>query len=195
MQLWIAPYLQCCITQVTPHNATEQHAQMQGAAIFRCPLIATMLFHALCGAQRSSVSLSTDGAERALDFSRTMRYNSGTRTPRSRYHIMRKTGKTPTKHKGITRYTTFVKFHRTVTFKWVQVLFITRTKKKEALRPPFSWYGRQDLNLHGYPLEPKSNVSANSTTPALASIVSQSFHKIKRAAEVSSAARLVILSV
>ena len=28
------------------------------------------------------------------------------------------------------------------------------------------WYGRQDLNLHGYPLEPKSNVSANSTTPA-----------------------------
>ena len=29
------------------------------------------------------------------------------------------------------------------------------------------WYGRQDLNLHGCPLEPKSNVSANSTTPAL----------------------------
>ena len=28
------------------------------------------------------------------------------------------------------------------------------------------WYGRQDLNLHGNPLEPKSNVSANSTTPA-----------------------------
>ena len=28
------------------------------------------------------------------------------------------------------------------------------------------WYGRQDLNLHGCPLEPKSNVSANSTTPA-----------------------------
>ena len=30
----------------------------------------------------------------------------------------------------------------------------------------YYWYGRQDLNLHGYPLEPKSNVSANSTTPA-----------------------------
>ena len=28
------------------------------------------------------------------------------------------------------------------------------------------WYGRQDLNLHGCPLEPKSNVSANSTIPA-----------------------------
>ena len=28
------------------------------------------------------------------------------------------------------------------------------------------WCGRQDSNLHGHPLEPKSNVSANSTTPA-----------------------------
>ena len=93
---------------------------MQGAAIFRCPLIATALFHALCGAQRSSASLPTDGAERALDFSMTMRYNSGTRTPRSRYHIIEKTGKTPTKYKGITRYTTFVKFHRTVVFRWVR---------------------------------------------------------------------------
>ncbi len=35
----------------------------------------------------------------------------------------------------------------------------------------FIWYGRQDLNLHGYPLEPKSNVSANSTTPAYACIL------------------------
>ena len=32
--------------------------------------------------------------------------------------------------------------------------------------PSLVWYGRQDLNLHGCPLEPKSNVSANSTTPA-----------------------------
>ncbi len=87
---------------------------MQGAAIFRCPLIATALFHALCGAQRSSASLPTDGAERALDFSTTMRYNSGTRTPRSRYHIIGKTGKKPTKYKEITPNTTFVKFHRTV---------------------------------------------------------------------------------
>ena len=86
----------------------------KGAAIFRCPLIATALFHALCGAQRSSASLPTDGAERALDFSRTMRYNSGTRTPRSRYHIIEKTGKMPTKYKGITPNTTFVKFHRTL---------------------------------------------------------------------------------
>ena len=131
----------CTITAIlhyagNPANATEQHAQstygkpvyafrysqqMQGAAIFRCPLFAALLFHALCGAQRSSASLPTDGAECALDFSRTMRYNSGTRTPRSRYHIMRKTGNPPTKHKGITRYTTFVKFHRTVPLLWVRV--------------------------------------------------------------------------
>ena len=39
--------------------------------------------------------------------------------------------------------------------------------------PPFYiWYGRQDLNLHAYALEPKSNVSANSTTPALSLILS-----------------------
>ena len=28
------------------------------------------------------------------------------------------------------------------------------------------WYGQQDLNLHARALEPKSNVSANSTMPA-----------------------------
>ena len=33
------------------------------------------------------------------------------------------------------------------------------------------WYGRQDLNLHGNPLEPKSNVSANSTTPAFIKLI------------------------
>ena len=86
----------------------------KGAAIFRYPLFAALLFHALCGAQRSSASLPTDGAERALDFSAITRYNSGTRTPRSRYHIVEKTGKMPTKYKGIARNTTFVKFHRTV---------------------------------------------------------------------------------
>ena len=37
--------------------------------------------------------------------------------------------------------------------------------------PSFVWYGRQDLNLHGYPLEPKSNVSANSTTPAFYELI------------------------
>ena len=105
----------------SPHNATQQHTQIQGAAIFRCPLFATPLFHALCGAQRSSASLPTDGAERALDFSANTRYNSGTRTPRSRYHIIEKSGKKPTKYKEITPNTTFVKFHRTVAFRWVQV--------------------------------------------------------------------------
>ena len=123
MQLWITPQLQCCITQIIPHNATEQHAQMQGAAIFHCPFIATRLFHALCGAQRSSASLLTGGAERALDFSRTMRYNSGTRTPRSRYHIIENTGKNPAKYKEITPNTTFVKFHRTVAFNFSKLLF------------------------------------------------------------------------
>ena len=44
----------------------------------------------------------------------TMRYNSGTRTPRSRYHIIEKTGKKPTKCKEITPNTTFVKFRWTV---------------------------------------------------------------------------------
>ena len=32
--------------------------------------------------------------------------------------------------------------------------------------PSEIWCGRQDLNLHGCPPEPKSGVSANSTTPA-----------------------------
>ena len=46
-----------------------------------------------------------------------------------------------------------------------------RWRKKNAVandtKSATTWYGRQDLNLHGNPLEPKSNVSANSTTPAL----------------------------
>ena len=29
-----------------------------------------------------------------------------------------------------------------------------------------TWCGQQDSNLHGFPLEPKSSVSANSTMPA-----------------------------
>jgi hypothetical protein len=31
---------------------------------------------------------------------------------------------------------------------------------------PTHWYGRQDLNLHGFPPDPKSGASANSATPA-----------------------------
>ena len=41
-----------------------------------------------------------------------------------------------------------------------------KQEKAGISRPFLIWYGRQDLNLHGNPLEPKSNVSANSTTPA-----------------------------
>ena len=44
--------------------------------------------------------------------------------------------------------------------------FLWPTRKRRRKPPLSCWYGRQDLNLHGYPLEPKSNVSANSTTPA-----------------------------
>ena len=48
--------------------------------------------------------------------------------------------------------------------------------KKGGKRLPFYiWYGRQDLNLHGNPLEPKSNVSANSTTPAYISLIAYLF--------------------
>ncbi len=105
----------------------------QGAAIFRCPLFTALLFHALCGAQRSSVSLPTDGAERALDYSSIMRYNSGTRTPRSRYHIIEKRGKKPTKYKEITPNTTFVKFHRTVAFMIFESLLCKRLRPKELM--------------------------------------------------------------
>ena len=55
-------------------------------------------------------------------------------------------------------------------------------KKTRGRRMPPScfWYGRQDLNLHGNPLEPKSNVSANSTTPACyVAILQRSGGKIK----------------
>ena len=134
----------------TPHNATEQQAQIQGAAIFRCPLFTALLFHALCGAQRSSASLPTDGAERALDFSRTMRYNSGTRTPRSRYHIIGKTGKKPTKYKEITRNTTFVKFHRTVAYK----LFKSPPQHKRSTPKGVDllWRSERDLNFGEFQL-------------------------------------------
>ena len=131
--------MDCTITAMlhyagNPHNATEQHTQMQGAAIFRCPLIVALPFHALCGAQRSSASLPTDGAERALDYSTIMRYNSGTRTPRNRYHIIGKTGKKPTKYKGITPNTTFVKFHRTVAFKFSNLSVLDFSKTKTTCR-------------------------------------------------------------
>ena len=49
------------------------------------------------------------------------------------------------------------------------------TKRKRGAVPLFFfWYGRQDLNLHGNPLEPKSNVSANSTTPANIQLIVES---------------------
>ena len=44
--------------------------------------------------------------------------------------------------------------------------FFDQYKRGRQRLPLLYWYGRQDLNLHGNPLEPKSNVSANSTTPA-----------------------------
>ena len=50
-------------------------------------------------------------------------------------------------------------------------LFLTEIKRGSPKLPLFIWYGRQDLNLHGYPLEPKSNVSANSTTPAFYELI------------------------
>ena len=42
--------------------------------------------------------------------------------------------------------------------------------------PPFIfWCGRQDSNLHALALEPKSNESTNSTTPADVSLTADSF--------------------
>ncbi len=77
---------------------------MQGAAEDSCPLIATVLFHALCGAQRSSDSLPTDGAGRVLDFSRVMRYNSG-RGHRAAVTISQeKQGKSPLNTRNNTEY-------------------------------------------------------------------------------------------
>ena len=57
---------------------------------------------------------------------------------------------------------------RRVAFRWVRVLFFSiRNIKEEAFGLLFYiWCGQQDSNLHGRPLEPKSNVSANSTMPA-----------------------------
>ena len=47
--------------------------------------------------------------------------------------------------------------------------FSIRNIKEEAFGLLFYiWCGQQDSNLHGRPLEPKSNVSANSTMPAWA---------------------------
>ena len=45
--------------------------------------------------------------------------------------------------------------------------FLSRTE----LAP--TWCGQQDSNLHGFPLEPKSSVSANSTMPAVWAIISR----------------------
>ena len=46
----------------------------------------------------------------------------------------------------------------------------THTFCLKKIRPSRSgssyWCGQQDSNLHGFPLEPKSNVSANSTMSA-----------------------------
>ena len=53
-----------------------------------------------------------------------------------------------------------------VAFKWVRVLFFCKNKKERHWPLFFVWCGQQDSNLHGRPLEPKSNVSANSTMPA-----------------------------
>ena len=39
-------------------------------------------------------------------------------------------------------------------------------KKERPTGPLFFWCGRQDSNLHAFALEPKSNESTNSTTPA-----------------------------
>ncbi len=111
----------------------------------RCPLIATLLFHTLCGAQRSSASLPADGAERTLDFSTIIRYNSGTRTPRSRYHIIGKSQK----YKEITGITTFVIFHRTVALLWAHIHHLNaHTKPKtQSVRTGFLvWWGMVDSN-------------------------------------------------
>ena len=44
---------------------------------------------------------------------------------------------------------------------------VPKTKQKSNREGcPFVWCGRQDLNLHGCPLDPKSSASANSATPA-----------------------------
>ena len=45
--------------------------------------------------------------------------------------------------------------------------FVKRKSSDNEIRYRYAyWCGQQDSNLHGRPLEPKSNVSANSTMPA-----------------------------
>ena len=46
-------------------------------------------------------------------------------------------------------------------------------QKREAVRPPFFWCGRQDSNLHAHAEEPKSTESTNSTTPACGPILTR----------------------
>ena len=40
------------------------------------------------------------------------------------------------------------------------------------------WCGRQDLNLHGHPQDPKSCASANSATPADKHMIAYAFVKV-----------------
>ena len=127
--------MDCTITAMlhyagNPHNATEQHAQSTyGKPVYTflysqqtrgsylpLPLVYCSAVPRALRSAKKLRQLPTDGAERALDYSSIMRYNSGTRTPRNRYHIIGKTGKKPTKYKEITPNTTFVKFHWTLYF-------------------------------------------------------------------------------
>ena len=39
----------------------------------------------------------------------------------------------------------------------------------------YKWCGRRDLNPHGYPPDPKSGASANSATPASATVISSRY--------------------
>ena len=45
--------------------------------------------------------------------------------------------------------------------------------KLQCLR--YKWCGRRDLNPHGYPPDPKSGASANSATPASATVISSRY--------------------
>ena len=45
------------------------------------------------------------------------------------------------------------------------------TNKKETRLKPRLWCGREDLNPHGLPLDPKSSASASSATPALTILI------------------------
>ena len=57
--------------------------------------------------------------------------------------------------------------HRTAALEWVLVPRSASINKEDRHKPVFFiWCGRQDSNLHALALEPKSNESTNSTTPA-----------------------------